>query len=80
MFNVMGVNIEDFNEKEVRALFREKDESHLWPISGRFNVTERAIRQLRKAQRDGLVIDSPIEYALALDEQISQIVNDENNW
>jgi len=31
---------------EIRAVnqeFRSKDESYLWPISGRFNVTERAI-------------------------------------
>lgn len=58
----------------VRALFRKQDESHLFPVRGRFNVTERAIRQLDRAMRDGLILDIT-EYAYALDDRISAIVN-----
>jgi hypothetical protein len=54
--------------------FRAKDESHLWPICGRFNATDRAIRRLQKLQSDGLVLS---EYAEALDREISLIVNEE---
>ena len=61
----------------VREMFRSWDESHLYPINGKFNATERAIRHLRKAIRNGLVIDSPLEYALELDNTISIIVNNE---
>lgn len=47
----------------------------LWPICGRFNATERAIRRLQRTAEytytDGL------EYALALDSEISRIVNGE---
>jgi hypothetical protein len=63
--------------RETNARFRAQDESHLFPIRGRFNVTERAIRRLRKLQVEGLVIDN---YAAALDAEISRIVNDERNW
>jgi hypothetical protein len=59
----------------MNRLFRRQDESHLYPICGCFNVTERAIRRIRDARRDGLVIDDGLEYALALDAEISRIVN-----
>ena len=32
--------------------FRQRDESHLWPIKGKFNVTNRAIRRLIKFERE----------------------------
>ena len=51
------------------------DTSTLWPICGRFNATERAIRRLQRTAEytytDGL------EYTLALDSEISRIVNGE---
>ena len=59
----------------MNRLFRRQDESHLFPIRGRFNATERAIRRIRDARRDGLVIDDGLEYAYALDAEISRIVN-----
>ena len=64
------------NRAMINKLFRKQDESHLWPINGRFNATNRAIRRLQEAQRDGLCIDDGLEYALALDAEISNIVND----
>lgn len=59
----------------MNRLFLRQDESHLYPIRGRFNATKRAIRRLRDARREGLVIDDGLEYALALDAEISRIVN-----
>ena len=70
-------------DKELRQVnkeLRQDDESHLWPICGRFNVTERAIRQCRRLMREGLAIDSAMEYESTLDMLISEIVNDERNW
>ena len=61
--------------RSVNSKFRKADESHLWPVSGRFNATERAIRKLRYRRREGLVIGGAYEYALALDSEISTIVN-----
>ena len=67
------------NIKAINKLFREQDESHLFPISGKFNATERAIRQARKFMAES----GPVygyEYTLLLDNCISNIVNDNNNW
>ena len=63
------------NIAHINRHFRYQDESHLYPICGRFNATERAIRRLRQLQRDGLIIETGLEYALALDAEISRIVN-----
>lgn len=59
--------------------FRRQDDSDLWPINSRFNVTERAIRHARKFERDSGVMFS-YEYALFLEQETSRIVNDNNNW
>lgn len=64
-------DIENGTTRQINAYFRANDTSHMWPICNKFNVTERAIRQLRKAQ----YYDGGYEYFLALDEQISSIVN-----
>jgi len=63
----------------INRLYRQQDESHLWPISGGFNVTERAIRRIREVERvnGGM---SPLEYAYAIESQLSEIVNDSKNW
>lgn len=66
------------NTAAINAAFRKQDESHLWPISGRFNATERAIKATRKAF---VAMGSPcegLEYALALYAEISRIVNSED--
>ena len=59
----------------INRLFRQQDDSGLWPIRGRFNVTERAIRHARLY---GTM--SPLEYAMFLENDTSDIVNNENNW
>lgn len=66
--------------REINRHFRNEDESDKWPICGKFNVTERAIRRLRKQRREGLVLNEGLEYYLALEVEIGRIVNDEKNW
>lgn len=63
------------NIAAINRLFRLQDESHLFPIRGRFNATERAIRRLQRYQREGLVLNPGLEYSLALDSEIGRIVN-----
>lgn len=61
--------------REINKYFREHDESHKWPICGRFNATERAIRKLRKLRHDGMDVNPGLEYFLSLDRIIGEIVN-----
>jgi len=62
----------------VNKLFRENDSSNLWPIKNRFNATDRAIRKQRKMfQFSGPI--SIFEYILALEHEISNIVNSVKN-
>ena len=61
----------------INRLFARQDESHLWPINGRFDATQRAIRRLRR-MRTEVEINPGLEYALALDAEISRVVNGED--
>jgi len=67
------------NRTAINRLYREQDESDLWPIKGRFNVTERAIRRARAFIRDSGIEMSGLEYAYFLDSAMSEIVNNERN-
>ena len=72
-----GYTTEEINlmtKKKINLIFLDVDESHLWPILGRFNVTKRAINRAKKFPYPlrGL------EYWLYLESQISAIVNDPN--
>lgn len=58
----------------INRLYRQQDDSGKWPIRGKFNVTERAIRRVRGT------CDCPDSYARALEREMSIIVNDERNW
>ncbi len=71
------IYVGSYNRTAIRKLFKAQDESHLWPINGRFNATERAIRRLQVQESHGHDFGYGLEYALALDAEISQIVNDE---
>jgi len=62
------------NIKAINKIFREQDESYLFPINGRFNVTERAIRQARKFQKESGAVYG-LEYCYLLHTLISNIVN-----
>ena len=57
--------------QQINAYYRGIDESHKWPICNRFDVTEIAIKRLRKS---GL-FNGGLEYFMALDSEIGQIVN-----
>ena len=61
--------------REINRYFRNNDESNKWPICGRFNATERAIRKLRKLRREGLEVNPGLEYYLSLERLIGEIVN-----
>lgn len=64
----------DMTKREIRKVFRAEDESHKWPVRGRFNATERAIRRVARQEREGGRLSS-LEYAYALDREIYAIVN-----
>ena len=64
------------NIRAINRLFREQDESHLWPINGRFNATERAIRRVREFQRHNGAVYG-YEYAMMIDHALSIIVNED---
>lgn len=59
--------------RRINKAAREVDESYKWPVNGRFNATERAIRRLRRIGYTSTL--NADEYALALDEEIDRIVN-----
>ena len=64
--------IENGTVRQINAYYRANDDSHKWPICNKFNATERAIRRLRKT---GMYANGGLEYFLALDLEISNIVN-----
>lgn len=68
-------NVCEMSVRQINAFFRKHDDSHLWPICGRFNATERAIRRIRRYRRDGMEVCSGLEYYLTLEREISEIVN-----
>jgi hypothetical protein len=59
----------------INRQYREQDESNLWPICGRFNATERAIRRARDFARDSGVATGGLEYCYVLESALSDIVN-----
>lgn len=67
--------INEMSIREINRHFRNEDESDKFPICGKFNATERAIRKVRKQGLNG-----GLEYYLALEAEIGRIVNDERNW
>lgn len=66
--------IENGTKRQINAYFRANDCSHQWPICNKFNVTERAIRRLRRDSQ-GCLANGGLEYFYALDAEISSIVN-----
>lgn len=76
MENLSYDEIYEMSIRKINALFRKNDESRLYPICGRFNVTERAIRRIRQRRREGLCVNEGLEYYLTLENEIREIVND----
>lgn len=60
--------------KEINVQFRANDESHKWPVCGRFNATERAIIRARKIRS---ISKDNSGYAELLESLISDIINKE---
>ena len=61
--NLGDLKMSELTLKDIRRInkeFRLKDDSHLYPIRGGFNATERAIRRLRKYQRKAIVTGKQI--------------------
>ena len=68
------------NRAAIRKLYHAQDDSHLWPIRGRFNVTTRASKNVGRFMNETGYDLSGLEYCLALEGEMSRIVNDEKNW
>lgn len=68
-------NVNDMSVRQINAYLRRNDDSHLCPIRGRFNATERAIRRVRRLRRQGLDINDGLEYYLTVEREICEIVN-----
>jgi len=71
--------INQMSVREINKYFRSIDESDKFPIRGKFNVTERAIRRVRKVKGE-LDLNGGLSYYLTLENEISNIVNDSRNW
>lgn len=60
--------------KLINKFYRLTDESNLWPINGRFDATERAIRRVRRAMPE-----TTYGYFQAIEDELTTIVNDPKN-
>ena len=67
------------NIRAINNLYRQQDESHLWPVSGRFNVTERAIKRLKGFRQTNMAIYG-LEYCYCLEGIMQGIVNREGGY
>lgn len=68
-------NVNEMSVRQINAYLRKNDDSHLWPVCGRFNATERAIRRVRRLRKQGLDIYDGLEYYLTVEREICEIVN-----
>ena len=59
----------------INRMYRGQDDSNLWPIRGRFNATNRAIRRVREFERESGVALAGLEYCYVLESALSDIVN-----
>ena len=58
--------------------FRPQDETLIYPICGRFNATERAIRKVRREFAECGMRCEGFEYALAIDCALDHIFSEES--
>lgn len=61
--------------RKLNKLMRKRDESHLWPISGEYSATDRAIRWYSRVYFAANGPCTALEYTLGLEGKISQYVN-----
>lgn len=67
--------VQGMSKRAINKHFRTTDESKLWPICGKFNATERAIRRVRRFQAQTGTSIEGLEYWLALESELSNIIN-----
>jgi len=65
------------NIRAINKLYREQDDSNLFPILGKFNATERAIQRAYNKHRKYYGGVYGLEYCLILEQHLSEIVNGE---
>ncbi len=70
-----GRDVSDLSIHEINKLFKQYDESHLWPVCNQFDATDKAIDRLDREILPHMGPTGGIEYASMLDQEISQIVN-----
>lgn len=73
--NLTDKQINELSIRQINFIFRICDESEKWPVCGKFNATERAIRRIARYRSKGLEVHPGLEYWLTLDREISNIVN-----
>lgn len=64
------------NTAAINKYFRDRDESGLYPVDGRFNATERAIRKVRREFTECGMRCEGLEYAQAIDATLDRIIAD----
>ena len=75
--NTKSIDIINATKRQINKWLRSKDDSHLWPICGKFNATERAINRIRKFEKESGYDLQGLEYFLTVEREISNIVNSE---
>lgn len=60
--------------RQINKFYRSTDTSELWPVNGKFNATERAIRKVQKMRKHHNMVG--LEYAMALEQVLCDIIND----
>lgn len=64
--------------RKLNRLLRQRDDSSLWPICGRFNATDRAIRWYSRRYFAANGPCSAYEYVLGVEAKVSEYVNSQN--
>lgn len=72
-------NTEDHDKqiKAINSLHIAYDESHLFPINGKFHATKKAIREIKKNYLSEDNTISGLEYCFLLESEIRRLVNSE---
>ncbi len=69
------MNFNEMSNEEIEKYFLGKDESHLWPVCGYFNVTAEAIKFINDYIFDNCGGYSGVEYAEMIECYSSMLVN-----
>lgn len=64
------------NRGAINKLYRKQDDSHLYPINNRFNVTDKAISRAQWFNREAGCDMAGLEYALFIEDMTGFIVSE----